>query len=617
MTFRFLRDRRGAVSVLSAVIFPVLVGALGLVADYGYALVGKTENQRVADMAAYAGALAYNSTSSTSSMTSAITNVITLNGVPSSAVTSSLTTSPSGDGNQAVQVRIETTDPLHIADALGGVRSLTLGGLAYAELKSATPGCIIALSTSGTGVTLSGGTSLTSSSCAIDSNNTVSVPCGTSITTIAVNYDSSSVPSQPCSGIQPPSGTASVKFKNTKTSDPLSGSTEVSAATARITTVAAETGPSGPTGGTADTFGYSGTPTLPSGCSGVFSSPTWTVTCSGAGPFNFGAITVSGGIKLVVTNANTAATYNINGGINTGGGTTTTFVAGTYNIGRASSSCNGGGDYSICNTGTTLTFGGPSTFVLQGGVYNSGGATLTMGSGTTNSFNFGPSSDGNAVYVAGGSTTVFADATGTSDLFQMVGNFNVASGGGSCVTVSAASQHDINGYFSVAGGVTLGTGTYTVNGYVGLGANGGGDVSCNGTTVGMSGTGVTFVISGTSTPSSGTCSGQAFCVAAGYNHVTLTAPSSGTLSQLLVVGPTSTSNTTGAAFAEGAAATSLSGTFYFPNGPISLSGGASVGNGSSQCLEMIGSQITLSGGTALASTCISGGASSAAVVLVQ
>ena len=49
-----------------------------------------------------------------------------------------------------------------------------------------------------------------------------------------------------------------------------------------------------------------------------------------------------------------------------GGGTTATFGAGTYNIGTVS--CSGTNGYSICNTGTSLTFNGPSTFVLSGGV---------------------------------------------------------------------------------------------------------------------------------------------------------------------------------------------------------------------------------------------------------
>ena len=67
-------------------------------------------------------------------------------------------------------------------------------------------------------------------------------------------------------------------------------------------------------------------------------------------------------------------------------------------------------------------------------------------------------------------------------MFQLVGNFNVSSGGGSCMTISAAAQHDIYGNFPAsAGGTFLGSGVYTVTGYVGLGApNGGGDVTCNG-----------------------------------------------------------------------------------------------------------------------------------------
>ena len=75
--------------------------------------------------------------------------------------------------------------------------------------------------------------------------------------------------------------------------------------------------------------------------------------------------------------------------------------------------------------------------------------------------------------------------------------------------------------------------------------------------------------------------------------------------------------TGGAAFAEGAANTSLSGAFYFPQGAITLSGGASVGGGSGQCLEMIGTQVTLSGGTAVASNCASGGGGGVKIALVQ
>jgi hypothetical protein len=206
----------------------------------------------------------------------------------------------------------------------------------------------------------------------------------------------------------------------------------------------------------------------------------------------------------------------------------------------------------------------------------------------------------------------------------MDGNLNVSSGGGSCLWLGASSQHDINGFFSTAGGTTLGSGHYTVTKYVSLGGNGGGDVTCGGATVGMNGTGVTFVIGGSSTYSS-SCAGvsaTAFCVAAGYNHVTLTAPGSGDSTQgLVVIGPTSSSNTSPASFGEGASATSVSGAFYFPYGSISLSGAATLGNGTSQCLMLIGSQVTLSGGSAVASTCsipgYSGSGSTGTVALVQ
>lgn len=641
----FGRARRGSVSTITALSLPLLIGVAGLVTEYGHGLLVKVENQRVADVAAYAGALAYNSSNSTTSMTSAADAVGSLNGLASTALSVNLVASPSGDGNQAVQVTVNTQVPLLLSHILEASTALPVSSTAYAELKAGAPGCIIALNSSGTGVTLTGGTAITANACAVASNNTVSVPCGDTITTTTVDYDSAGPPSQPCGGIVPPSGTATVNLAHIPTPDPLAGNTEVTGATSRLSSVGGMTAPGAPSvsGGTAVNFAYSTASTqsqlAADGCSGSFASNTWTVTCTGASSYTFGPITTGGGITVnfnvsgsasttynfngSIDNTGTAmtfgpGTYNISQGVITGGGTTTTFAAGTYNIGRATSACSGSGDYSICNTGTTLTFGGPSTFVLQGGVYNSGGSKLTMGSGSTNSFQIGPSSTGNAVYAGGGSTTVFADATGSGDVFQLDGNFNVASGGGSCMTISAASEHDINGYFSTAGGTLLGSGIYTVTGYVGLGTGGGGNVTCNGASVGMSGAGVTFVVGGASTPASGTCSGQSFCVAAGYSTVTLTAPTTGSVANLLVIGPTSALNTTGATFAEGATSTSLSGAFYFPNGALQLSGGANVGNGPSQCLEFIGSQVTLSGGTTLASTCISGSSSGASSIrLVQ
>ena len=61
---------------------------------------------------------------------------------------------------------------------------------------------------------------------------------------------------------------------------------------------------------------------------------------------------------------------------------------------------------------------------------------------------------------------------------------------------------------------------------------------------------------------------------------------------------------------EGSSNTLMAGAFYYPNGPLSLSGGASIGNQSGQCLQIVATQVTLSGGTkASTSSCITGGSS--------
>jgi hypothetical protein len=641
--FGFVRDRKAAVSIVAALSLPALIAFSSLVGEYGHGLLVKTEDQRVADLAAYAGALAYNSNATTSSITSAADAVAGLNGIASGNVSASLVNSPTGDGNSAVLVSVTSTLPVYLASIVGGGTSLPVSASAYAELNVQSTGCIIALSSGGAGVSLTGGTAVTASGCSVASNASESVPCGTTITAKTVTYDSSA-PTQGCSGIKGPGGAAAT-ISQKLTSDPLAGTSAVTTATGRIATVTGFSGPSAPsvtTGGDVS-FAYSQTSTqnqlIADGCTGTYASNTWTVTCTGATSYTFGNITTGGGITVnfntsgastttynfsgSIDNTGTAmtfgpGTYNIAGGLFTGGGATTTFGSGTYDIGKASTKCTDGVYYSICNTGSNLTFGANSSFTLQGGVYNNGGSTLVMGSsGEGNSFNIGPASSGNAMWLGGGATTELGDATNSGSLFQMVGNFWVPSGGGSCTYLGAAAEHDIQGDFLTAGGTVLGSGVYTITGYMDLGGSSGGDVSCNGTTVGLSGAGVTIVLGGSNLPTSGTCSGEVFCVAAGYNHVALTAPTgSAATAGLVVVGPASASG--GAAFAEGASNTSLSGAFYFPQGPITLSGGASVGGGTGQCLEMIGTQVSLSGGTAAASNCVAGGGSGGVkIALVQ
>jgi hypothetical protein len=618
-----LRERRASIALVGAAVIAMLAGLGAVAVDLGTAYLAKVADQRAADSTAYAGALAYNASSSTATMNSAVSNLAALNGLPAGAAVASLVPSPSGDGKSAVKVTVTTATPLFLAKVIQSSSALSVSATSYAEVKPSASACIIALKAGGAGVTLSGGTAVTAANCTVASNATVAVPCGTSITTKSLNYNSAAVPSQPCSGIKPPSGTASVNIVKIVTANPLAANATVSGGFAHLAGVASLTGPSAPTitAGVSDiVFGYStsgatsppvlltaiGCPTTASN----FAGSTWTISCPAGGTYHFKGISLSGGVTLSFAvggsatntydfsgaiNVNGAGanfgpgTYNVAGGIITGGGTTTTFGAGNYDIGGGTVSCSGS-FYSICNTGTALSFGAGS-YVIVGGIYNGGGSTLSIGAGSSaNSFSIGPGSAGYAINTTGPAATLGSMTSGT---FQAVGN--ISTGGGTMFTLSAAPAHDLNGAFSLAGSAVLGAGTYTVAGNFSLGAGGGGG--------NVTGSGVSIITSGT------------FSVAAGYSNVTLTAPASGTMQGLVVAG----NGLGGASFTEGASGNALSGVFYFPSAPITLSGAGSVGNGASQCLELIGSTITLSGGSALASTCagLAGTSSGGQVVLVQ
>ncbi len=624
MKMRAFLCRRGSVSVLAATMFPVLIGMAGLATEYGNALLTQMKAQRIADAAAWSGALAYNQSASSASITNAANRIATVNGISAQAITVSLVNSPTGDTNNAIKAAVSINVPLDLAHIINS-NSTQVGVTAtsYVELKTAGGGipCIIALSNSGTGVTMSGAGKVTANSCAVSSNASLVVPNGTNITTPLVTYGGAAPSSTSLSNLTAPTGYASVTVLHKTVADPLAGNSTVTSMVSHLSSVALLGNPSAPTtaGGTSPSFGYQAPGTYAIGpCSGTTGSYNgiWTVSCSGAGPFNFGALSISA--ASVTFNNTTPATYNFSGSINTGsanvtfngpgtyniaggltigGGSTTAFNgAGTFNIGP-NSSCSGS-NYSICNGGASLTFAGPSTFTLSNGIYNSGGETLVLGSGSSaNSYRIGGSSTNWAINMGGGSIVTLNDATGTP--FQVSGN--ISNGGGSCLTLPAASAHDINGSVLLGGGATLGSGVYTIAGYLSLGSGGGGAVTCGGKSIGLYGANVSMIIGGSSTVSCG--STVSFCVTGGYSNVTLTAPSSGTTANIAVIGPpsSSTNSTAGAVLIAGATGASVTGAFYFPNGPFTMGGGASLG--SAGCLEVIATQVSVTAGTALASAC--------------
>ena len=640
--------------VLLAASAVAIVGMASFSVDLGHAYVSRVKDQQIADMAAYAGAVAYtNGSGSTSAMNAAVSRIATLNGLASSAITASVVSSPTNDGNSAVLTTVATTNTVYLATVLGVSGTLPVSASSYAEVQAGTPGCIVALQAGGTGLSLTGGTGVTATNCDVASNGTVTgqnssvyVHCGTKITTKGVDYASAAAPVQSgCTGIYPPTGTPSVTFTHTTSVDKLAGNPIVTAATARIASVALITSPSGPSvsGGNAISFSYYPTtmssPPLPAGCSGALSGSIWTVSCNAAGTYTFGSMSIGGGLTINIdTNVPVASrtlnfasdingtsgtainfgpgTYNIASGIVASGSMIITFKnAGTFRIGLASSSlCSGG--YSICLSGSSrLIIPGPSSFTLAGGIYqNASGMpstpALSLGAGSNaNSFNIGKSTGGLSLNAANGAT-ILGDASASGSLFQTAGG--IQTSGGTCAQIPQASEHDINGSINAAGGVYLGAGTYTVNGYASFGAGSGGDVSGCPTSdalTGLTALNVSLILSGATTTTCNGLAGAAFCLGAGYAHVTLTAPTSSTVGSstagLAVVGPTTSTRTGAADFTTGATNTQISGVFYFPYGPLSMNGAATLHDtvDSSSCLELVAAQITIAGGSALASNC--------------
>lgn len=632
---RFCRDTNGNFALLAALVLPLLIGFAGLAIEYGMGLVTRSHNQRVADMSAFAGALRYTVSQSEGEMTAAAVQVAALNGIPAEQVKVALVPSPRGEG-EAVRVDIDAERPIVLATILGASDILQISTLSFAAIgKEGEGACIIALDAGQSGVVLSGGTSLSATTCSVASNASVQVPCGTSIVAENVYYDTAA-PSQGCGGIRSPDGSAG-KISKQATPDPLAGNASIDNAVARLGDLAAMPVPAIPatSGGVDIEFGYNDQAQVAaklasSGCS-LGSTPAysgeWIVNCpANVALHKFGTLTVTGkslkfnpGGKIskryefsgaiVVSSGATATfpdgTYVVARGISASNGTNVSFGRGTFMVGPNASPCSwDASNHSIC-AAANLTFAGPSTFTLTTGFYTGGGASLILGSGEDNYFDLGRAASGNSVMLGGGAYTFMGNATMRPDAFRLRGHFN-GGGGGSCTVVSVAPHHDIDGSVMLSGAVILGAGIYTVNGSFLLGAAAGGGATCQGRTVSVEADGVSVIISGKTGVSSGSCANTAFCIAAGYSNVLFRSPTSGDMAGLAVIGPAD-GRTAGASLVEGAGNARISGAFYFPTGPITMGGGAGLSGGGTDCLQLVGSRITLSGGANAASDCLSGG----------
>lgn len=583
-------DEEGIVLISVAFMLPAIIAVLALALEMGAMTLSRIQNQRVADLAAYAGATGWGRTSSDEVMRETALHVAELNGVGREHVTVSLRRSPVNGENQAVAVAIFEDRDLILAPIVGLGERLRSTASAVVELRRSLGLCVAALDENGSGISLGGGTRMSAPDCLVGSNNSLTLTGSGMLTAGKVTYQTD-YPYVSGGAAIYGSGGDDPDISQATLEDPFADYSGVLLAREAVSRASTVSIPAPPQGSVSPdvTFAYDPTKTMAAlqqaGCTGTEASPysnSWTVTCASQ-TLNFGKIEVQGSGRVQ---------FNI-------GGLSTT----VYNIG------------SIKNN-SQITFG-PGFFNIRQGIETGGATVLELGSGSSNSFRIGPSpSTGLALKADGSSRVTFGDALGPANVFEIFGKTQTF--GSSCVNFPAAVEHRIDGSITTAGGLTLGSGLYAVTGYVALGETSGGAVSCGGKTVGLDASNVTLVVAGNQTPSGGDCGGRAFCVAKGYHGVTITAPGDGPTAGLAVIGP-SGSNQAGAAILQGASDMRVSGVFYFPNGPIDITGGASIGGtgGAAGCLQLIGARVSQSGGTVAASECVDPAGASVIARLVE
>lgn len=170
---RFLMAEGGAVAVIAAVAFPVLVGAMGLGAETGYWYLEKRKLQHAADVSAYAAAIRHRAGDQKPALEAAARRVAGGSGFSPGSLTVS-TASGSASGSNNVTVELAETHP-RLFSSVFGAGTITMKARAVAQVTGGSKACVLALSNSASGaVTVTGSTEVQLSGCSVVSNSSAS-----------------------------------------------------------------------------------------------------------------------------------------------------------------------------------------------------------------------------------------------------------------------------------------------------------------------------------------------------------------------------------------------------------------------------------------------------------
>lgn len=557
---RLRENTRGAVAIIGALSLTSMVGmgAVAVEATRGYS--AKVSNQRIADAAALAGALAYNVNNNSTQMTATAKAVVAAQGLNANTANVQLVTEGS---KQLVQVTITTVVPLVLGKVLTGDLSYDVAsvGMATATTLSASPPCIAAINGSPTNsITMNGGTILRAPGCAVNSAAGVSVIEGAEIKTASqVNSGKAITIAGGAKIITEPTPDNKVQNKANAASDWMKDSPalkEILCQVNKLTLVSDADYADGNTNCVSLLVAPAAVPGSAQNLSLNY-SPSGQLATYFNGSNNSYTIPAS-----YITSAfgNNIKNLTIQGGL------TVTFQGPlTLNVA------------SIAMNGTALHFG--SGNVSIGSMSINGGALVDFDVAAGNNITIG-ASGATAVNLGGGSKLCFTlncvAPTAASGTFSVGGN--IITAGGSTIVFPRATNHVINGNLSLSGSSTFGSGNYIIKGNF-----------INNTGGTMAGIDVTFALGGTFTLSGGTA-------------LDLAAP--GALSSYGIPGILFATKSASATTITGGSNGKYAGLLYAPKSDLTISGGGSISTNGAACLMIIAKTLSLlQGGTVSTGTC--------------
>lgn len=186
----FSRSNSGNIAIIAGLCMPLLVGFCGLGVDTAYWFYGARKLRAAADIASFDAAVALNEGGSGSTLTTAANTGATSNGWISASGTIAVNSPPTSgthQNNKAVEVILTQNVPRYFTGVFFSSPTLTIQARSVSTTQGEHDACVIALGTTGTDITMSGGANVSSPNCDIvsDSSNSsgIKLTGGSKVTT--------------------------------------------------------------------------------------------------------------------------------------------------------------------------------------------------------------------------------------------------------------------------------------------------------------------------------------------------------------------------------------------------------------------------------------------------